>query len=113
MRIAMTNNFFLPRPSGSAHHTEGLAAKLAAAGHEVLVITAAYQNAPSDESRDGYRVIRLPAWTPPPSRVGMNYEIPWTLSCRIISASERPSSAVLMAPPMVTNILPPDASNSL
>src|SRR5438067_1471105 len=82
MRIAMTNNFFLPRPSGSAHHTEGLAAKLAAAGHEVLVITAAYQNAPSDESRDGYRVIRLPAWTPPPSRVGMNYEIPWTLSPR-------------------------------
>ena len=43
MRIAMTNNFFLPRPSGSAHHTEGLAAQLAAAGHEVLVITAAYE----------------------------------------------------------------------
>jgi glycosyltransferase involved in cell wall biosynthesis len=82
MRIAMTNNFFLPRPSGSAHHTEGLAAQLAAAGHEVLVITAAYENAPSEESRDGYRVIRLPAWTPPPSRVGMNYEIPWTFSPR-------------------------------
>src|SRR3954451_545572 len=82
MRIAMTNNFFLPRPSGSAHHTEGLAAQLAAAGHEVLVITAEYENAPNDESRDGYRVTRLPAWTPPPSRVGMNYEIPWTFSPR-------------------------------
>jgi glycosyltransferase involved in cell wall biosynthesis len=82
VRIAMTNNFFLPRPSGSAHHTEGLAAQLAAAGHEVLVITAAYENAPLDEWRDGYRVIRLPAWTPPPSRVGMNYEIPWTFSAR-------------------------------
>jgi glycosyltransferase involved in cell wall biosynthesis len=82
MRIAMTNNFFLPRPSGSAHHTEGLAEQLAASGHEVLVVTAAYENAPSDEARDGYRVVRLPAWTPPPSRLGMNYEIPWTFSPR-------------------------------
>ncbi len=46
------------------------------------MITAAYENAPSDETRDGYRVVRLPAWTPPPSRVGMNYEIPWTFSPR-------------------------------
>jgi len=82
VRIAMTNNFFLPRPSGSAHHTEGLAAQLAGAGHDVLVITAAYRKAPSDEWRDGYRVVRLPSWTPPPSRVGMNYEIPWTFSPR-------------------------------
>jgi 1,2-diacylglycerol 3-alpha-glucosyltransferase len=82
MRIAMTNNFFVPRPSGSAHHTEGLAAKLAAQGHDVLVITAAFANAPADERRDGYRVVRLPSWTPPPSRLGMNYEIPWTFSPR-------------------------------
>src|SRR5947199_55481 len=33
MRIVMTNNFFLPRPSGSAHHTAGLARQLAALGH--------------------------------------------------------------------------------
>jgi glycosyltransferase involved in cell wall biosynthesis len=80
MRIAMTNNFFVPRPSGSAHHTEGLARQLAAAGHEVLVVTAAFRDAPADEQRDGYRVVRLPSWTPPPTRVGMNYEIPWTVS---------------------------------
>ncbi|HYL51077.1 MAG TPA: glycosyltransferase family 4 protein [Acidimicrobiia bacterium] len=82
MRIAMTNNFFLPRPSGSAHHTEGLAAELAGSGHDVVVITAAYRDAPSDEWRDGYRVVRLPSWTPPPSRIGMNYEIPLTFSPR-------------------------------
>jgi glycosyltransferase involved in cell wall biosynthesis len=82
MRIAMANNFFVPRPSGSAHHTEGLAEKLAAQGHDVLVITATYQDAPRDEMRDGYRVVRLPSWTPPPSRLGMNYEIPWTISPR-------------------------------
>jgi glycosyltransferase involved in cell wall biosynthesis len=78
----MTNNFFLPRPSGSVHHTEGVARKLAASGHEVVVITAAYQDAPREEWRDGYRIVRLPSWTPPPTRVGMNYEIPWTFSPR-------------------------------
>jgi hypothetical protein len=34
-------------------------------------------------------------------------QIAWTLSCRIISASDRPSSAVLIAPARVTSILPP------
>ncbi|MDQ1447667.1 MAG: 1,2-diacylglycerol 3-alpha-glucosyltransferase [Actinomycetota bacterium] len=80
MRIVMTNNFFLPRPSGSAHHTAGLARQLAALGHDVLVVTAAHRGAASEEWSDGYRVVRLPSWTPPPSRLGMNYEIPWTLS---------------------------------
>ncbi|MDP9333392.1 MAG: glycosyltransferase family 4 protein [Actinomycetota bacterium] len=82
MRIVMTNNFFLPRPSGSAHHTAGLARQLAALGHDVLVVTAAHRGAASEEWSDGYRVVRLPSWTPPPSRLGMNYEIPWTLSPR-------------------------------
>jgi 1,2-diacylglycerol 3-alpha-glucosyltransferase len=82
MRIVMTNNFFLPRPSGSAHHTAGLARQLAALGHDVLVVTAAHRGAASEEWTDGYRVVRLPSWTPPPSRLGMNYEIPWTLSPR-------------------------------
>jgi 1,2-diacylglycerol 3-alpha-glucosyltransferase len=82
MRIAMTNNFFLPRPSGSAHHTASLARELASLGHDVLVITAAHRGAPSEEWCDGYRVVRLPSWSPPPSRLGMNYEIPWTVSPR-------------------------------
>ena len=34
-------------------------------------------------------------------------QIAWTLSRRIISASDRPSSAVLMAPASVTSIWPP------
>ncbi|MDQ1458715.1 MAG: 1,2-diacylglycerol 3-alpha-glucosyltransferase [Actinomycetota bacterium] len=82
VRIVMTNNFFLPRPSGSAHHTAGLARRLAEIGHDVLVVTAAHRGAPREEWRDGYRVVRLPSWTPPPFRIGMNYEIPWTISPR-------------------------------
>ena len=34
-------------------------------------------------------------------------QMPWTLPCRIISASDTPSSAVLIAPASVTNITPP------
>ena len=48
----------------------------------MLVVTAAHRGAPREEWRDGYRVVRLPSWTPPPFRIGMNYEIPWTISPR-------------------------------
>ena len=41
------------------------------------------------------------------SRFAPVQEIAWTLPRRIISASDTPSSAVLMAPASVTNIAPP------
>ena len=82
MKIAMVNNFFVPRPSGSVHLTEGLAKNLTARGHEVLVITAAHKDAPADEIRDGYRVARLPCWAPPKTRLSFNYDIPMTLGPR-------------------------------
>jgi glycosyltransferase involved in cell wall biosynthesis len=82
VRIAMVNNFFVPRPSGSVHLTEGLAKNLTARGHDVLVITAAHKDAPADEIRDGYRVIRLPCWAPPRTRLSFNYDIPMTLGPR-------------------------------
>ena len=78
----MVNNFFVPRPSGSVHLTEGLAKNLTALGHEVLIITAAHQDAAEDEIRDGYRVVRLPCWAPPKTRLSFNYDIPVTLSPR-------------------------------
>ena len=82
MRIALINNFFVPRPSGSVHLTEGLAKSLTARGHDVLVITAAHKDAPADEIRDGYRVVRLPCWAPPKTRLSFNYDIPMTLGPR-------------------------------
>ena len=75
----MVNNFFVPRPSGSVHLTEGLAKHLTARGHEVLIVTAAHKDAPADEIRDGYRVVRLPCWAPPKTRLSFNYDIPMTL----------------------------------
>ena len=82
MRIALVNNFFLPRTSGSAHLTDGLAQKLAAKGHRVLVVTSAYGDAPDEEERDGYRVVRLPSRSLPRLKLAMNYDVTFTMSPR-------------------------------
>ncbi|MER5705237.1 glycosyltransferase family 4 protein [Micromonospora sp. NPDC002296] len=78
MRIAVVNNFFPPRPGGSSHLSESLAIGYAAAGHEVLVLTAAYQDAPAEEHRDGLRIVRLPAWMLPQTRLAVSFDISFT-----------------------------------
>ncbi|MBB4687028.1 glycosyltransferase family 4 protein [Amycolatopsis jiangsuensis] len=75
MRIAVVNNFFPPRVGGSAHMAASLAAEYAAAGHEVLAITAAYADAPADEQRDGYRVVRLPAVKMPQLGLSIDFDM--------------------------------------
>lgn len=82
MRVALVNNFFPPRTSGSAHITDGLAQKLAAEGHSVLVLTSAYADAPADECRHGYRVVRLPSRSLPKLKLAMNYDVTFTMSLR-------------------------------
>jgi 1,2-diacylglycerol 3-alpha-glucosyltransferase len=75
MRVAFTNNFFPPRTSGSAHLTEELAMRLTQLGAEVLVVTTSYGDAPADESRHGYRVVRLPSWDLPRTKLSFNFDI--------------------------------------
>ena len=75
MRIALVNNFFPPRASGSSHMTEALAAGLAQRGHDVLVISASFGGAPRDEVRDGYRVVRLESWSLPKSKLTFRFDI--------------------------------------
>ncbi|MFL6244368.1 MAG: glycosyltransferase family 4 protein [Acidimicrobiia bacterium] len=82
MRIALVNNFFLPRTSGSAHITADLARELAARGNSVLVVTSASAGEPEDERRDGYRVVRLPSWSLPKLKLAMNYDVTFTMSPR-------------------------------
>lgn len=82
MRIALVNNFFPPRASGSAHLTEGLARHLAAGGVEVLVVTAAFGDAPAREERDGYRIVRLPSWSVPKSKLTMRFDVNFAYSPR-------------------------------
>ncbi|SCE71084.1 Glycosyltransferase involved in cell wall bisynthesis [Micromonospora coriariae] len=78
MRIAVVNNFFPPRAGGSSHLSESLARGYAAAGHEVLVLTAAYQDAPAVEERDGLRIVRLPAFMLPETRLAVSFDISFT-----------------------------------
>lgn len=80
MRIVVVNNFFPPRPGGSSHLADHLAVQYAASGHEVLVLTAGYQGAPAEESRDGIRIVRVPAWTLPKNRFAANFDIAFTIS---------------------------------
>ncbi|PID96095.1 MAG: glucosyltransferase [Actinomycetales bacterium] len=75
MRIVVTNNFFPPRVGGSSHLSNALAQGYAARGHEVLVVTAAYQDAPALEERDGLRIVRMPAVMLPETRFSVSFDI--------------------------------------
>jgi len=79
MRVAVVNSFFPPRAGGSAHMSDALAKHVAAAGHEVLLITAAYRDAPDEEERDGFRIIRLPS-AALTSKLAFNYDLLFTAS---------------------------------
>lgn len=83
MRIAVVNNFFPPRPGGSSHLADHLARHYAAAGHDVLVMTASYAGAPERERRDGLEIVRIPAWTLPKTRFAANFDVGFTISPRV------------------------------
>lgn len=78
MRIAVVNNFFPPRVGGSAHLAESLAEKFVERGHEVIVLTAAYRDAPAEEQVNGYRVYRLPAFKMPKLGLSIDFDITFT-----------------------------------
>lgn len=82
MRVALVNNFFPPRPSGSSHLTEELARRLTRRGMQVLVITAAFEDAPAEEERDGYRIVRVPSHSIPKSKLTMRFDVSFTATPR-------------------------------
>ncbi len=75
MRIAVVNNFFPPRVGGSSHLSEALAMGYAGRGHDVVVVTAAYGQAPAREERDGLRIFRLPAVMLPETRFAVSFDL--------------------------------------
>jgi 1,2-diacylglycerol 3-alpha-glucosyltransferase len=80
MRIALVNNFFYPRVSGSAHLTEALGAGLAARGHDVLILTSAQGSCAGEEQRNGYTVVRFPCRALPKIKLAMNYDVNFVTS---------------------------------
>jgi glycosyltransferase involved in cell wall biosynthesis len=80
MRILVVNNFYPPRVGGSAHLSDALARGYARAGHEVLVLTAAYKDAPAEEELEPrLRVVRLPAAAIPQTRLSVSFDLAFTL----------------------------------
>jgi glycosyltransferase involved in cell wall biosynthesis len=80
MRIVVVNNFYPPRVGGSAHLSDALARGYARAGHEVLVVTAAYSGAPTEEQLEpNLRVVRLPSFAVPESRLAVSFDLAFTL----------------------------------
>jgi glycosyltransferase involved in cell wall biosynthesis len=75
VRIVVVNNFYPPRVGGSSHLSDALARGYAARGHEVLVVTAAYQDAPAEEWREGVRVVRFPAVMLPETGLAVSFDI--------------------------------------
>lgn len=80
MRILVVNNFYPPRVGGSAHLADALARGYARAGHDVLVVTAAYKGAPADEELEPrLRVVRLPSASVPQTRLSVSFDLAFTL----------------------------------
>lgn len=75
MRIAVVNNFFPPRVGGSSHLSHSLAVGYAEAGHEVIVITAAYPDTPAYEETDGIKIYRVPAVGMPKTRLSVSFDM--------------------------------------
>ena len=75
MKIAVVNNFFPPRVGGSAHLSHSLAVGYAKAGHEVIVITAAYPNTPPYEEKEGMKIFRFPALAMPKTRLSVSFDM--------------------------------------
>lgn len=83
LKIAVVNNFFPPRPGGSAHLSQHLAREYAKAGHEVIVLTASYGESLAEEERDGYKIVRLPSWNLPKNKVTANFDVGFTFTPQV------------------------------
>lgn len=79
--VCMLTNLFSPIASGSANQTLGLSRALAAAGKEVVVVTAHVDPASAEhETIDGVHVYRLPAVRLPEMAIALNFPwLNWTL----------------------------------
>lgn len=62
MRLLFINYEFPPLGGGGGFANQQIAAQMATLGHEVYVMTSAYKGLPGQEERDGYTIIRIPAW---------------------------------------------------
>jgi len=66
MRILVLNHEFPPIGGGGGRAAEGICQILAKRGHEIKVLTSRIKGSPQEEERDGFHIIRLPAFRTQP-----------------------------------------------
>lgn len=89
MRILMLSWEYPPRVVGGlGRHVAALSRALAAAGHDVHVVSRDHPDAPAEEVRDGVHVVRVPE---APPEVPFSDLVPWVLSfnTRVLAAAAR------------------------
>lgn len=90
MRIVVVNNFYPPRMGGSALLSDNLARGYARAGHQVLVVTAAYQDTPAvEELEPNLRVVRLPSLHLPDIRLSVSFDLAFTMRPSLLGRISR------------------------
>lgn len=68
MRILVLNHEFPPVGGGGGRAAEDICRGLSRSGDEIIVLTAHLRGLPSEEDRDGYRIVRLPSLRTRPYR---------------------------------------------
>jgi glycosyltransferase involved in cell wall biosynthesis len=61
MRILILNSEFPPIGGGAGNASANLAREFVSGGHEVTVLTSAFDSLPREETRDGFRIVRIAA----------------------------------------------------
>jgi D-inositol-3-phosphate glycosyltransferase len=78
MKILLVVHYFLPHVGGMEKVVEKQAKSLVAYGHEVTIVTARPEkDAPHFEERDGYKVVRVPAFNGVEQRFGVTFPLVW------------------------------------
>ena len=80
MRLLLFNHEFPPIGGGGGLVTAYLAKEYAKRGHDVLVLTSAYDDLPRFEARDGYRIERVPALRANPNVAGVHEMLTYSVS---------------------------------
>lgn len=76
MRVLLVSAHFRPHVGGVETFTESLAERLAAHGHDVVVLCCRTDRAALLAEEGAYRVVRVPASTWPERRLGVPYPLP-------------------------------------
>lgn len=84
MHILILNSEYPPIGGGAGNASAHIARELARLGQQVTVLTSGFQDQPRDETRDGVRIVRLPALRTKADRSTTTEQISFMLSSALL-----------------------------